>query len=84
MSFGEAAARLSSAASMLLGWRPDEFWNCTPAELMLALGLVEERADGPDRQTIEALKRRFPDGRPQARPTNMKAAAPAMQANAPR
>lgn len=60
MSFGAAAARLSSAASLLLGWKPDEFWNATPAELALAL-TFSEPADGPDAMTIEALRRRFPD-----------------------
>lgn len=59
--FGEAAARLSSAASLLLGWRPDQFWNATPAELRLALRAGEATADAPDARTIEALKQRFPD-----------------------
>ena len=58
--FGEAAARLSNAAAVLLGWRPGEFWNSTPAELALALrGPVT--AEGPAAATIEALKQRFPD-----------------------
>lgn len=35
--FGESAARLSSGAGQLLGWRPKEFWESTPAELALAL-----------------------------------------------
>ena len=60
--FGEAAARLSGAAAALLGWRPDEFWNATPAELALALDPPGgEAAEAPDRDTIEDLKRRFPD-----------------------
>ena len=59
--FGEAAARLCAAASMLLGWRPDEFWNATPAEFGLALQPPSAVADAPDAATIEALKRRFPD-----------------------
>jgi hypothetical protein len=80
--FGEAAARLCGAASMALGWRPEEFWNATPAELLLAMSLP--LADPPDAATIEMLRRRFPDEPPQARPTNMKAAAPTMQTNAPR
>jgi uncharacterized phage protein (TIGR02216 family) len=58
--FGEAAARLSGAAAMLLGWRPDEFWKETPAELALALQ-PPASAEGPDQAEIEALKRRFPD-----------------------
>lgn len=59
--FGEAAARLGSAASLLLGWRPDEFWNATPAELALAMTLDEAAGAAPDAKTIEALRQRFPD-----------------------
>ncbi|MFL6725352.1 MAG: phage tail assembly chaperone [Sphingomicrobium sp.] len=59
--FGDAAARLSSAATMLLGWRPDEFWTATPAELALALQAPTPAPDAPDLSTIDALKRRFPD-----------------------
>jgi uncharacterized phage protein (TIGR02216 family) len=68
--FGAAATRLCNAASMLLGWRPDEFWNATPAELTLALQAPAGEADVPDRTTIEALRRRFPDDERQ--PTWMK------------
>jgi uncharacterized phage protein (TIGR02216 family) len=59
--FGEAAARLSGAASLLLGWRPEEFWNATPAELALAMSFFEGTPDAPDSKTIEELRRRFPD-----------------------
>jgi uncharacterized phage protein (TIGR02216 family) len=59
-SFGDAAARLCGAVSTLLGWRPDEFWKSTPAELGLALhGPIA--ADAPDAATIDELRRRFPD-----------------------
>jgi uncharacterized phage protein (TIGR02216 family) len=58
--FGEAAARLYGAASLLLGWRPDEFWDATPAELALALQ-VPATGEAPDRNLIEELRRRFPD-----------------------
>ena len=58
--FGECAARLCSAAAMLLGWRPDEFWNATPAELQLSLQAPVE-VDAPDLGAIEELRRRFPD-----------------------
>ena len=57
--FGQSAARLCSAASILLRWRPDEFWNATPAELALALQMPA--ADAPDAVTIEELRKRFPD-----------------------
>ena len=59
--FGDAAARLCSAAAMLLGWRPDEFWNATPEELALALRAPEAPAEALDRETIDELRRRFPD-----------------------
>ena len=59
--FGKAAARLSSAAALLLGWRPDEFWNATPAELTLALSAPGSCAEGLDPRAIDALRRRFPD-----------------------
>jgi len=59
--FGEAAARLCGAASLVLGWRPDEFWNATPGELALALQAPQAVADAPDQVTIEELLRRFPD-----------------------
>lgn len=59
--FGDAAARLCGAAAMLLGWRPGEFWDATPAELAIALSLTGEAVDAPDLATIEELRRRFPD-----------------------
>lgn len=59
--FGEAAARLASAASLILGWRPDEFWSATPAELALALRPPDDGDEPVDPATIDELKRRFPD-----------------------
>ena len=59
--FGQCAARLSSAASILLGWRPDDFWNATPAELALSLQAPADGVEGPDLSTIAALRRQFPD-----------------------
>lgn len=59
--FGEAAARLAGAASLILGWRPDEFWKATPAELALALQPSSDAAEPVDPAAIEELKRRFPD-----------------------
>jgi len=60
MRFGESAGRLCGAAAMLLGWRPAEFWDATPADLASALQLNGE-LEGPDGETIAALMRRFPD-----------------------
>ncbi len=61
MTFGDAAVRLVSAASMILGWRPDEFWAATPAELALALEPPGDAGEPVDPATIDELKRRFPD-----------------------
>lgn len=39
--FGPQAVRLFACAAQLLGWRPDDFWNATPAELATALTPVD-------------------------------------------
>jgi len=57
---GECAAKLSGAAALLLGWRPGEFWESTPAELASALHRPEE-PEGPDSGALAELMRRFPD-----------------------
>ena len=62
MEFGSAATRLSGAAALLLGWRPWEFWDSTPAELASALE-ISGTADGPGADTVAELMRRFPDER---------------------
>lgn len=59
--FGHCAARLCSAASVLLSWRPGEFWDATPAELALALQAPGDGIEPVDATTIEQLRRRFPD-----------------------
>jgi hypothetical protein len=59
--FGDSAARLCSLANQLLGWRPGEFWDSTPAEMALALKALGPGGDPPDGGTIDELKRRFPD-----------------------
>lgn len=59
--FAAGAARLGHVASALLGWRPDEFWNSTPAELALAICPPGDADGGPDRATIETLMKIFPD-----------------------
>lgn len=46
MTFAASAARLAGLAARALGWRPQEFWAATPAELALSLG-GEGRADAP-------------------------------------
>ena len=45
--FAEGAARLSGLIPRLLGWRPDDFWNATPAELAAILTTVGQPAEIP-------------------------------------
>jgi uncharacterized phage protein (TIGR02216 family) len=65
-AFAERAIRLAGLAGALLGWRPDEFWRATPAELETILAaLAGPQGAGeapPDAATIAALKEQFPDG----------------------
>ena len=35
--FSVAAGQLAGIAGRFLGWRPNEFWNATPAELAVIL-----------------------------------------------
>ena len=61
--FSQAAARIAGLAGALLGWRPDEFWNSTPAELAAILGAMA--GDGAQPLAGEELGRLmeiFPDG----------------------
>ena len=60
-SFGEAAVRLCGAAATVLGWRPAEFWEATPAELAAVLNPLAGEVEGPDLGTFDALRRQFPD-----------------------
>lgn len=60
--FSESAGRLAGLAGALLGWRPDEFWRATPAELGAVLGaLAGEAAGAVSRSEFEQLMQRFPD-----------------------
>lgn len=45
--FTPAAGRLAGLAGRLLGWRPDEFWQATPAELAAILAPATEAAGAP-------------------------------------
>ena len=61
--FSEAAGRLAGLAGALLGWRPDEFWRATPAELGAVLeALTGPAGEGASRADLERLMERFPDG----------------------
>ena len=60
--FSAAAGRLAGIAGALLGWRPDEFWRATPAELATVLeALMPPAAEGLDRDGLARLMALFPD-----------------------
>jgi uncharacterized phage protein (TIGR02216 family) len=60
--FSESAARLAGLAGALLGWRPEEFWRTTPAELGAVLGaMAGEGGEPAERADLERLMQRFPD-----------------------
>jgi uncharacterized phage protein (TIGR02216 family) len=63
--FSEAAGRLAGLAGALLGWRPDDFWRATPAELAGVLGALSGGGAAEPALTqdeLARLKERFPDG----------------------
>lgn len=63
--FAAAAARLAGQAGVLFGWRPDEFWAATPAEL----GVIVEALAGEDQlngDDVEGLKRMLREEPPRA------------------
>ncbi len=64
--FADGALRLAGQAGVLLGWRPQEFWDATPAELWAVLAALAGE-DAPamsvaDAATLARLKEQFPDG----------------------
>jgi Phage tail assembly chaperone protein, TAC len=61
--FGESAARLAGMAGALLGWRPHEFWDATPAELAAIISALSPPQEGAaDGVTLNRLQELFPDG----------------------
>ena len=61
--FSDGARRLAGLAGALLGWRPDEFWAATPAELAAVFeALTGGGGEAVSRDELERLKRMFPDG----------------------
>ena len=60
--FSAAAGRLAGLAGALLGWRPEEFWRATPAELAAVLDAMAGPGGAPaGRDDLERLMQRFPD-----------------------
>lgn len=63
--FGAAALPLLGLMARVAGWRPDDFWAATPADVAAVLaGWVDEDAEAPlDRGALAAMMEAFPDGR---------------------
>lgn len=61
--FEQKAAKLAGTAGLLLGWRPEEFWRATPAELAAVLGAMAPAAeDSASSSDLDRLMEMFPDG----------------------
>lgn len=60
--FAAAAARLAGLAGALLGWRPDEFWKATPAELASVLAAMAPEETSASSCDLARLMEMFPDG----------------------
>lgn len=64
-TFAGMAGRLAGLSGALLGWRPDDFWAATPAELaaILAAASGEGEADDPLAPgDFARLMEQYPDG----------------------
>ena len=61
---GPAAIALAGVMARVAGWRPDEFWAATPADVrMMLAGWAEDGGQaGFDRAALAAMMERFPDG----------------------
>lgn len=59
--FSDGAARLAGLAGAVLGWRPDEFWRSTPAELAAVLGTLAGEAPAAGADDLARLMEIFPD-----------------------
>nr|WP_121117169.1 phage tail assembly chaperone [Croceibacterium ferulae] len=56
----DRAARLAGVIPAMVGWRPDEFWSATPAEVSAILSPPEiaGAADGVSRAELNRLMER--------------------------
>lgn len=62
-SFAASAIRLGGMAAVILGWRPDDFWRATPAELESVLAVIAPPGEAAgDAALVARLKEIFPDG----------------------
>jgi hypothetical protein len=62
VSFADSAVRLAGLAGLLFGWRPDDFWRATPAELGAVLGAMSGgELEGVSDADLQRLSELFPD-----------------------
>jgi uncharacterized phage protein (TIGR02216 family) len=61
VTFSEAAIKLAGHAALLLGWKPDDFWDATPAELACIVSVMSTGADAVSGQTLAQLMAMYPD-----------------------
>ncbi len=62
--FAGSATLLLGVTARVLGWRPDDFWAATPADVaaVLAGWGAEEEAGGVDRAGLAMMMEQCPDG----------------------
>ena len=61
--FRGGAARLAGMAGAVLGWRPGDFWQATPAELGgVVAAIAGDIVAPPGEATLAQLREAFPDG----------------------
>jgi len=58
---GPVALRLVGVMARVAGWRPDEVWGATPADIAAVLA-SEAEAGGVDRGGLMAMMEQCPDG----------------------
>jgi uncharacterized phage protein (TIGR02216 family) len=62
VTFADTAAQLAGQTALLLGWRPDDFWNATPSELAAILAAMVPQTEAVDEALLAKLMKEFPDG----------------------
>jgi hypothetical protein len=61
-TFADTARRLAGLTCRLLGWRPGDFWACTPAELAAIFSADEPDSAPLSRADLTAMMEREHDG----------------------
>ena len=59
---GPAAVTLAGVMARGFGWRPDEFWAATPADVAAVLLIEQGESEGVDGARLAAMMEACPDG----------------------